>query len=150
MVASIDLQQEPVLPTSQEVPLARASSLQLAPFTSRDLIVQVAETGEQVTLPASAVRLLVDVLSHMARGDAVTLVPFNAELTTQQAADFLGVSRPFLIKQLEAGKLAYRKVGTHRRVLFKDALEFKHSMQRRRLEALDELAAQAQELDMGY
>src|SRR3712207_4508727 len=100
MVAPIDRNSEPVTPSEHDVPLARKSSQQLAQLASRDLTVNVAETGEAVTLPAAAVRLLVDLLTQMARGNSVTIVPFHAELTTQQAADFLGVSRPFLVKQL--------------------------------------------------
>lgn len=142
--------QEPVTPTVDEVRLAKASSRRLAPFLNQNLNVRIAETDESVELPAVAVRMLVDLLSVMAEGNAVTLIPIHAELTTQQAADLLGVSRPFLIKQLEDGVIPFRKVGTHRRVLFSDLMEYKHETDSKRLEALDELAAQAQELDMGY
>ena len=140
----------PVSPTDQETRLARESSRRLVPFIRHDLRVHIPETNEEITLPAPAVRLLVDLLSEMAEGNAVTLIPVHAELTTQQAADLLGVSRPFLVKQLEENRLPFRKVGTHRRILFQDLMAYKSEIDQRRLETLDQLVAQAQELDMGY
>lgn len=141
---------EPVSPSDSEAQLARDSSRQLSRYIRRDLQVRVPETDETVILPAAAVRLLVAMLSEMAEGNAVTLIPIHAELTTQQAADLIGVSRPFLVKQLEAGRIPYRKVGTHRRILHSDLIRYKNGMDAKRLEALNELAAQAQDLDMGY
>ena len=142
--------QEPVTPTVDDVRLAKLSMRRLAPFFNQNLNIRIAETGELVELPAVAVRLLVDMLSAMAEGDAVTLIPIRAELTTQQAAELLGVSRPFLVKQLEEGVIPFRRVGTHRRILFSDLMQYKQEIDSKRLEALDELTAQAQELDMGY
>ena len=141
---------EPITPTSEESSLARDSSRTLSALSKHDLRVHIPETKEDITLPASAVRLLVDLLAEMAEGNAVTLIPIHAELTTQQAADFVGVSRPFLVKLLEENKLPHRKVGTHRRVLFKDLMNYKREIDEKRLATLDELATQAQELDMGY
>lgn len=141
---------DPVSPTSEDSALARSSSRLLSGLTDQSLHVHVKETNEDVILPASAVRLLVDLLSEMAEGNAVTLIPVHAELTTQQASDFLGVSRPFLIKVLEEGKLPFRKVGTHRRVLFDDLMAYKRQTEQSRLDVLNELTSQAQDLDVGY
>lgn len=142
--------QEPVAPTAEDVQLAKNSSRRLAPYLNKNLNVRIAETDEQIELPAVAVRLLIDLLSAMAEGNAVTLMPIHAELTTQQAANLLGVSRPFFIKQLEDEVVPFRRVGTHRRVLFSDLMKYKHEVDRERAKALDELTEQAQELDMGY
>lgn len=141
----------PVAPTDHDVRLARESSRRLSPYTKQDLQVRIADgDGPDILLPAAAVQLLVHLLTQMAEGNAVTLMPIHAELTTQQAADLLGVSRPFLVKELDDRKIPYRKVGTHRRILFADLMAYKDKMDARRHEILDELAKQAQELDMGY
>lgn len=140
---------EPVAPSEKESALARESSRRLSKYGRSDLKLQVSGVGE-VVLPASAVRLLIGLLSEMAAGNAITLIPVHAELTTQQAADLLGVSRPFLIKQMQEGHLPYRKVGTHRRILFRDAMAYKRKVDSARLKVLGELTDQAQELDMGY
>jgi len=140
---------ESVTPTEEETTLARESSRRLSQYGPRDLAVQVDGVGE-VVLPASAVQLLVRLLTEMGEGNAITLVPIHAELTTQQAADLIDVSRPFLIKQMEEGLIPFHNVGTHRRILFKDLMEYKRKMIALRLEALDELAALGQEMDPNY
>jgi len=86
----------------------------------------------------------------MAQGNAVTVIPVHANLTTQEAADFMNVSRPFLIGLLEAGKIPFAKVGSHRRIRFEDLMKFKTSTEARRREIMEELAQQAQEEGMGY
>ena len=145
---------EPVLPSERDRELAARSSLSLAGASRSRGKVRLSLVGrggkrEEVALPASALLLLVDVLAEMGKGNAVTLIPVNAELTTQQAADLLQVSRPFLVGLLNARKIPFRKVGTHRRVLFRDLMDYKRSIDAQRSAALDELAKQAQELKMG-
>jgi excisionase family DNA binding protein len=145
--------QLPTLPTDSETKLARESSRLLAACighgeTARLRVID----GDQdiIEVPVSALRLLVDILAQMAEGNAVTIMPIHAELTTQQAADFLNVSRPHLVSLLEQNELPYRKVGTHRRILFKDLLGYRERSRIDSREALDELTRQAQELGMGY
>ena len=113
------------------------------------LVVGAGENSE-IALPPQAVEALAEVLTHLAEGKEVTVAAHPAEMTTQQAADFLHVSRPFFVSLLKKGEIPYRKVGTHRRVLFEDAARYKRRIDERRLKVLEELAAQAQELGMGY
>ena len=141
----------PIAPSEHDVRLARESSRQLSPYMKQDLCVRISgDDGADVELPAAAVHLLAHLLTQMAEGNAITLMTTHAELTTQQAADLLGVSRPFLVKILDERKMPYRKVGTHRRVLFSDLMRFKEAMDAQRNEILHELTKQAQEIEMGY
>jgi excisionase family DNA binding protein len=156
---------ESVAPTEGESEAARESSHQLARLLSGikldtdgtgaagevvKLQIQLDSEHEVVSLPASALRLLNHILVQMAQGNIVTMVPTQCEVTTQQAADLLNVSRPFLIGLLEKGEIPFSKVGTHRRVLFSDVMAYKKRVDAARIEALDELAAIAQAEDMGY
>lgn len=108
----------------------------------------VEENQEELLLPRAAIELLVGVLTHMAAGRGVSIVPEHAELTTQQAADMLNVSRPHLIGLLQAEEIEYRKVGTHRRVRAASLMEYMRRDDQRRREAADELSAMNQELGL--
>lgn len=143
-------------PSAEEAALARAASRVLsAVLQTRAGSQRIDFRDEQgavhsVTLPAPALRLLLDVLTEIGQGHTVTLIPLHAELTTQEAADLLQVSRPFLIQLLEKGEIPFHRVGRHRRVRYQDVLAYKQRIDAARSQALDELAAQAQALGMGY
>lgn len=101
--------------------------------------------GDDLTVPREAAELLQRILAAMAAGTPVTVAPDHAELTTQQAADFLGTSRPFLIKLLEAGDISYRLVGTHRRVRADSLRDYLARTRREQRSAADELTRMATE-----
>lgn len=145
---------EVVTPTKADSAVAKASSEKLAAHLGDTrgvrLHMEAGGKSEDLVLPSSALRLIVGLLSELGRGNAVTLTPIRAELTTQQAADLLNVSRPHLVKLLDDGTIPSRKVGTHRRVQTADLLAYKREFLAKRHAALDELAALGQDLDMGY
>ncbi|HEY5957843.1 MAG TPA: helix-turn-helix domain-containing protein [Polyangiaceae bacterium] len=120
---------------------ARTGELRLAPTEGE-------EVG--VTIPKEAFELLLEVLGQMANGNAVTVVPVHAELTTQEAAELLNVSRPFLIGLLDSGKIPFRLVGAHRRVRFTDLAAYQEADERQRRTVLDELTSDAQKHGLGY
>lgn len=103
-----------------------------------------------VTVPHAAFELFLEILGQMANGNAVTIVPVHAELTTQQAADILNVSRPYLIQLIEDRKIPCTRIGTHRRIRFDDLMAYKEKADRERRAVLAELTAEAQKHDLGY
>ncbi len=117
------------LPSETDAVLVKETSRVLASHLRDGDPIKLRVVGDSsratVAVPASAVRLLVRVLEEMARGNAVTLIPVHAELTTQEAAGMLNVSRPSLIRLLDEGKIDYRRVGTHRRVRFESLMKYK-------------------------
>ena len=134
--------------------LARASAKRLAAFLRADRALTLSVAGdharETLELPPAVAELLLEILEDTAAGSSVAVLRRDAELTTQQAADYLNVSRPFPVGLLEAGDVPFRKVGTHRRVRVKDLHRYKDATDAARRGALDELAADVQELGTGY
>lgn len=143
---------DPIVPSERDAQLAQESSRLLAACIGKGdtarLIVQ--DGNQRIDVPVAALRMLVDILAQMAQGNAVSIVPIHAELTTQQAADFLNVSRPHVVRMLEEGRIPFRKIGTHRRVLFKDLMNYRQRSMAEARQAADELTKQAQELSLGY
>lgn len=146
------LADEPLLPTAQDIRVATEliSELNSARGNRRPKFLLSSNKGEQTELSEGAYVLLVKILEEMSKGNGIMVMPIHAELTTQQAADFLNVSRPFLIGLLEKGELPFRTVGRHRRVRLEDMMKYKKLNDEKRMAALDELVAQAQELNLGY
>ncbi len=108
----------------------------------------VENSGEALVLPRPALAMFAYILAQLAEGRGVSVVPSQAELTTQQAADMLNVSRPFLIDLREQGKIPFRKVGRHRRVTFEALLDYKRKDDAQRRKAADDLTALSEELGL--
>lgn len=106
--------------------------------------------NETITLPRDVLPQLAEILNHIAQGNEVKIVPIKQELTTSEAAEILNVSRPYLVDLLESGQIPFRKVGVRRRILSQDVMAYKQQIDMKRKATLTELAAQAQELNMGY
>lgn len=136
------------LPTSDEVRSAAEAAIALARAKSQDGALTVGEApGEQLRLAPAISELLVNILGHIARGEMVTFVPVGSMLTTQEAADLLNVSRPYLSGLLKKGDIPFVPIGSHRRVKFEDLIAYKDRRDSVRAAALDELTRLGQEFD---
>jgi excisionase family DNA binding protein len=147
---------ETATPTEADASLARESLNRISAISTSgnsDLSIRIQndkQLSADIIVPASVLRLLKGILAEMAQGHGVALLPVRAELTTQQAADLLNVSRPYLIRLLEDRKIPFRLVGQHRRVRFEDLLAYQREDDEERRRVADELTADAQELGIGY
>jgi excisionase family DNA binding protein len=141
-------------PKASEEAKVALRALSALPRRKASRTVQVHGEGEgrsvSVTVPREAFELFLEVLGQMANGNAVTIMPVHAELTTQQAADLLNVSRPFFVGLLDEGKIPFRLVGAHRRVRVADLVEYKQKDEAHRKAVLDELTAEAEKHGLGY
>jgi excisionase family DNA binding protein len=148
-MASLTL--DPVQPDQADITTAVEALPHVKDYLSRHhgreavrLVVDDEHGDETLTVPRGAVELLARILAHMAAGQGVSVVPSHAELTTQQAADLLNVSRPFLIGLLDAGAIDFRKVGKHRRVKAASLMDHLGRDDQRRRDTADELTALTQ------
>lgn len=142
-------------PSTDEISAARSAARALAPLdTSSPTISFVAQDeagvadAAPIAVPASIFRMFVKMLVEMGNGNAVAMVPVHAELTTQQAADLLNVSRPHLIKLLDTNALSYRMVGTHRKLKAKDVLNYRESTAHARAEGLKQMVTLDEEFGL--
>lgn len=138
-----------LVPSELDSELAKTASRTLA--RAKDQAVKISlSDGKELELPKAMTEFLVRILTELSNGNMVDIVPIHAELTTQEAANHLNVSRPYLIKLLEQGKIPYHKVGTHRRILFAELRSYMVAHEIQREAAMAEIAKLSQELDIGY
>ncbi|UII29621.1 helix-turn-helix domain-containing protein [Fulvivirga ulvae] len=128
----------------------RSASHSIKGSKAKGVKIKIQETGENIIIPKKALALLSAILQNMAEGKSISIIPSDSEISTQQAADMLNISRPHLVKLLEAGAIPFKKVGSHRRILLKDILNYEEGLKTEREKQLDFLAKQAQDLNLGY
>jgi len=139
----------PVVPSAASVAFASKLIRELDTDAAR-FVLQDRDTGTSIEIDETVYDLIRQLLITFANNRAVSLIPYDHELTTHQAARFLNVSRPFLVKLLDEGRIPHRKVGTHRRVRLEDLLTYREETASSSEKAKEELAKISQELDMGY
>lgn len=127
---------------------SESNSIELTP--EKGIKIKVRESGEFILIPQNALKLLSVILQNMAEGKSISIISSDAEISTQQAADMLNMSRPHLIKLLKLGEIPFKKVGSHRRILLKDLVTYEQKLSEIREEQLEFLSNQAQELNLGY
>lgn len=141
---------DPIVPTEQDARRARAGSRTLARLLREHEEVRLrlgTADADEITLPAQVAHLLQDVLEQIGKGQSVIVVPVESELTTGQAAEIIGVSRPFLVELLQQGEMPFHLVGTHRRVRLADVLAYRQERERR-FGVMQELVAETEALGL--
>jgi excisionase family DNA binding protein len=128
----------------------REQLTQIASQQQRPLARLVGPDGTEVEIPASAFAALRAIVRDMAQGLTITLIPHDKELTTKEAADILGVSRPFLVRLLDRDEIPYHRVGTHRRLRVEDVLGYRELRAQRRREQLRKLTELSEQVEGGY
>lgn len=151
MRRSVALMEQPVLAGEDEGSRVEALhvALELVPPMPTPARL-IAPGGTQLEIPPSVHQVLTRVVHELAQGNAVAVMPVHAQLTTQQAADLLGVSRPYLVDLLEHGAIPFARPGKHRRLMLADLIEYKRQHELVRREALDEANAEAERLGLEY
>lgn len=144
---AVVIEREPVAAPNADAAEVRELDSLLAKIPGGEACI-VGPNDERIGVPASVHRLLATMVHELARGNAVTIAPVHLELTTQQAADLLNVSRPFLIHLLESGTIPFHRVGTHRRVRLQDVMAYRHARSQEQRTALAQMAREAQELGL--
>jgi len=142
----------PLVPDAAEATAANEALQRLKGFLAThgdaSVVTLRVDGDDTLVVPREAAELLARVLAHMAAGEGVTVLPAHAELTTQQAADILNVSRPYLIKLLDCGAIDYRLVGKHRRIRLDSLMDYVREDDRKRRQAADELSSLTQEIGL--
>lgn len=110
--------------------------------------IAIVAAGQTIEMPSVVSIALMEVIKNLNKGNSITLIPMNKELTTQQAADILNVSRPYFIKLLENGEIPFKKTGTHRKILMKDLMEYRKQRAESRKSKIEELSTFSQELGL--
>lgn len=157
MRATVDRIQELTPPplTKHELEMTRVAQrciMEALDHSRAAAITLTTDSGEHpsVALPPAALKFIGQLLGAMSEGRSVVLTPANREFTTVEAAHFLNVSRPFVIKEIEEGRLSHRMVGTHRRIAFNDLMAYANNMRQKQAAALERMADNARELGLDY
>ena len=143
------------LPSAAEVELAKlgrrqSAAIEISGEAQRINVIDRSGKAHEIMIPSSALNMMIEVLTQLSQGNSVRITPVHVELTTQEGADMLNMSRPTFIKLLDSNEIPFNHSGNRRKVSYADIMEYKSRQQTNRLATLEELSASDQDLDMGY